>query len=219
LLAILFSQSRNAVLGVSAGLATAMSLGVRRGFVFAIAAATASLVLFAVALHLGNLPERLTSLDWSREGRIGLYLTAWQMFLDAPLFGLGNFTFGIHYPSYLERISLPGGYVPELRYIPWAHNLYLEALAERGLFGLLSFLALIASLASRVARGLCAAQSVELRAVRLALITSLVILLAMGLFDLTFLKDWVSFLFLLIAGLIAGPVGSLSPSANPKYSG
>ena len=185
----------------------------------AIAAATASVLLLAVALDLGNLPERLTSLaDPSREGRIGLYLTAWQMFLDAPFLGLGNFTFGIHYPSYLDRISLPPGYVPEFRYIPWAHNLYLEALAERGLLGLLSFLALIASLALRGVRGLRAAQSVELRAIRLALITSLVVLLAMGLFDLTFLKDWVSFLFLLIAGLIAGPVGGLAPSANPKNS-
>ena len=67
------------------------------------------------------------------DSRISLWLMAWEMFLHAPWLGQGPATFRVLYPLYLEIVPFPDWVVmdPWGGPVPWAHNLYLELLAER----------------------------------------------------------------------------------------
>ena len=59
--------------------------------------------------------------DWSDLKRLGYWAITWTMFGERPWLGQGPYTFGLFHRT------------------PWAHNLYLEILAERGLVGLTAF--------------------------------------------------------------------------------
>ena len=110
-------------------------------------------------------------------GRIGHWLVALDMAKGAPVVGHGPGSFPDHYLPRLDRLRpLPWGLEAEISFIPWAHNLYLEQLAERGILGLGVFL-LPLGIAWR--RGS--------RSVRAAVAAFAV----MGIMDLTFLKPWV----------------------------
>jgi O-antigen ligase len=106
-----------------------------------------ALDLFGVRARAGDF------LRLERDGRVGLWLVAWAMFRESPWLGKGVFTFGEYYrPSwYAFRVAFPAGYIPEARIIPWAHNLVLEMLSERGVAGLASFVYLIGSAAASCA--------------------------------------------------------------------
>ena len=65
------------------------------------------------------------------------------MFLNAPITGYGPHTFMNYYNSSVAKLDLPPDLPIDTRVVPWAHNLYLEILAERGLFVFLAFIALI----------------------------------------------------------------------------
>jgi len=85
------------------------------------------------------------------EGRFGLWVAAWRMFLAAPLLGHGAQAFGPGHWAYLPSWAprFPEGHVL------WAHNLYLDLLAEQGIFGAIAFIILLAQplcKAMRVAR-------------------------------------------------------------------
>jgi O-antigen ligase len=206
LAAVVLSQSRNAWIGLCVGLAA--WVGLTRTSRLGLAAAAGLALLFAGAFvfDVASFRDRVATLaSPAREGRIGLYLVAIEMWKEAPFVGQGSFTYGEHYLSMLPHTSLPQRYQPEVAHIPWAHDLFLEALAERGLLGLATFgwacaaiwMALVA--AHRSARA--AARSVPPAATATA--TAFAVFLAMGVFDLTFLKDWVLLVFALIAGLAA----------------
>ncbi|MGB9857719.1 MAG: O-antigen ligase family protein [Dictyoglomaceae bacterium] len=77
----------------------------------------------------------LTRLDMnssSKTERIYIWKSAWKMFLDHPITGIGVGTFGLAYPSY----KLPQSHIETT---PFAHNLPLNLLAETGILGFLSF--------------------------------------------------------------------------------
>lgn len=73
-----------------------------------------------------------------------IWAAAWQMFLDQPWFGHGPGMFKAHYVEYLEKAGYALSQVEDRRPMNWAHSLYLEQLAERGLTGLLALLTVIA---------------------------------------------------------------------------
>lgn len=76
--------------------------------------------------------------------RIPLWMAAWEMFLDAPWLGLGPGAFAVSSDGYLANVTVPSWVLFDQRHIPWAHNLYLELLAERGLLGFILFITLFA---------------------------------------------------------------------------
>ena len=73
-----------------------------------------------------------TTLDWSVYTRLLALHTAWEMFLHHPItgIGIGNFIVAAAYKVFLRIV---------------VHNTYLETLVGTGVFGLLSFLFIIAS--------------------------------------------------------------------------
>lgn len=128
----------------------------RGGLLAALAAATLAVVvlhelrariLAAVAGAVGAIAvllvlqprafERITQSDSSGTGRTDLWAAAWAVWQDAPVLGVGAGNFPLAKTAYADRI----GFVerPELLLDEpmVAHNVWLQALAELGLIGLL----------------------------------------------------------------------------------
>jgi O-antigen ligase len=201
---VILSQSRNAWLGLAVSFGALATLSLRRKAV--LFSATLAIALFALAyvIGIGNVPDRARKiLETPHEPRIGHWLVAWQMFQESPLLGKGVHTFGEFYLPYLKKIELPAHITPEVAYIPWAHNLYLEVLAERGLLGAVGFGAPLLAMLLTLRRFLRRDASPETRTLATGLAASLLSFLAQGFFDLTFLKDWVLLVFWLLAALVA----------------
>mgnify|MGYP001618282420 CR=1 FL=1 len=75
---------------------------------------------------------------WSGVHRLDLIGMCWRMFLDRPFFGHGINTFMSIYESYAEGMTFGG--------VSYAHNCYMQILAETGIFSLLAFLWMIGAL-------------------------------------------------------------------------
>ncbi len=82
--------------------------------------------------------------------RLPVWQVAWQMFQDAPWFGHGPGSFSVLYPEYVQSLALPSWVAFDDRHMPWAHSLYLESLAERGIVASLALLALLILLARQL---------------------------------------------------------------------
>lgn len=76
--------------------------------------------------------------------RIYLWHTAWEMFLDRPLLGQGPGMFKVLYPEFLPRAGYVFEELSDRRPMNWAHSLYIEQLAERGVAGFVALLLLLA---------------------------------------------------------------------------
>ena len=76
--------------------------------------------------------------DESASGRLHEMLAAIYMFLDNPLFGVGIANYTVHFQEY----SLEHGLMVRAADRA-AHSLYLEVVAEQGLFGLLVFVTVL----------------------------------------------------------------------------
>jgi O-antigen ligase len=139
---------------------------------------------------------------WDGTGRIPLWISAWKMFLDAPLLGHGPHTFVQLYQGYLQNVRLPSWLFVDSRNVPWPHNLYLEVLAEQGIFGFLAFLFLLI-------KGLFAALNVrtlalhEVRILGYGILASLSGFCFASFIELTFLRQWVTLVLFTNLGVIA----------------
>ncbi len=78
---------------------------------------------------------RIDPFSSSKTQRILIWKTAWKIFLDYPITGVGFASFSKIYPIY----RLPGAIEESMSF---AHNLPLNLLAETGILGFLGFLAL-----------------------------------------------------------------------------
>ena len=203
-----FSRSRNLVIGliVSLSVGTLTRRPAIRDRRLAGAAALGIVISGAAWIaDIGGIQARSLSLSaLASDGRIGVWLVSWHLFESAPLTGVGPFLFGDYYLPLIAQVELPAGYRPETSVVQWVHNLYLEALAERGVIGLAGFAVLVFASLTRVARSLGEAPSggrAQLQAGALA--SAWTAFLVMGLFDLTFLKDWPWLFLWLLVGLSA----------------
>lgn len=198
LVSLLASKSRNAwlTMGGVVGVWSLLVLGWR--WTLAIGGVGAGAVGGLLALDLFGVRARAGDfLRLSQDGRVGLWIVAWAMFRESPWLGKGVFTFGEYYrPSwYAFRVAFPEGYIPEARIIPWAHNLVLEMLSERGLAGLASFVFMIGAALASVRR--------RLREPRVAAaVSALAGFLGASMVDLTLMKDWVALMLFLLLALL-----------------
>jgi putative inorganic carbon (HCO3(-)) transporter len=76
--------------------------------------------------------------DNSIQGRASQYLTAWAMFKQHPLLGVGLSNFAYLYPEFSKEIGL----APSVSNRS-VHSLYLEVLTETGILGMSIFLSII----------------------------------------------------------------------------
>ena len=98
------------------------------------------LIFLAAVLLISDtaLVERLTSvftkLDTSSEMRLAFWESTIAMILDHPLLGIGWGAYFMVYPTY--DYYMQGNFIK----IVHAHNMYLNFMAEIGLFGFVSFM-------------------------------------------------------------------------------
>ena len=195
-----FYQSRVAMLTMVASIAcTAGFLRPRLGWVLGLTSLTVVLLVDAL---LGFPLVTKFVLRWDGSGRIPLWLAAAAMFVDAPLLGHGPHTFVLFYMSYLQNLNLPTWLFTESRLVPWAHNLYLEVLAEQGIVGL-------AALGYLLARGLSQAWRIqrtansEARIFAAAALGGLLGICLAGMIELSLLRHWVVVTIFVFLGVIA----------------
>ena len=92
--------------------------------------------------------------------------------------------------------------------VPWAHSLYVEALVERGLLGLISLLLLLALVGKRLYQGWISAGK-KLDSLQYALLCAYALFLLVGLFESTLQRIWVANVLFMFLGLAWGRRGPL----------
>lgn len=87
--------------------------------------------------------------EGSFRGRTGAMLTAWNMFLDYPFFGVGISNYSKNYAKYSSQLG-----IVNTGEVISPHNLYLEIAAETGIAGLGTFGAILVALFAGIKRAL-----------------------------------------------------------------
>ena len=195
-IAIVLARSRIALIALLVGHAITLWCLRRHRFLLV----TFVLVIVAACLDLllgGFLIGKIVKP--AAEGRAALWWSAWQMLLDSPYLGKGPNMFGVYYPEFVTAFPETDFFVVDERYVPWPHNMYLEALAERGAIGFVTLLAMLVTgthLAFRArARG-----NERTRTYAGALLGSLMVIAIAGGFELTFLHLWVPIISFALLG-------------------
>jgi O-antigen ligase len=190
-------RSRTAILTLLVALlcATAVSQNVRRCWLWWVGGLVVLLLVLLTCLDVFHFsgPSLLTKfLERGLSGRSKYWTTAWAMFGDAPLVGRGPHTFGLFHTT------------------PWAHNLYLEVLAEQGLLGLL---ALGGLLSCGLVGGwtLRRAPTEDGRLVGAGALAGLVGFCTAGAVELTLLREWVVTMLFMLLGVISHLVSMQPP--------
>jgi O-antigen ligase len=130
-------------------------------------------------------------------GRLGLWVSAWEMFRTAPLFGHGAQSFGtehgVHLPPWSPRF-------PERR-VMWAHSLYVETLAEQGLAGGAALMILLWHPLCRLRGGVLGSQgSAQRRSEIVCAFGGLAGFLVAAGFEVSFIRRWAAFAMFAILG-------------------
>lgn len=148
------ANSRGGIIGLAAGLAVIVVVGLRRERLAALVTAVGvPLLLIAWFTHL--IPARLTDgvlrqfrikdvsvngqlsdANFSTMERLAHWLAGLRMFQAHPLLGVGAGNYDNAYPLYGDLTTWPQG-------LGQAHNYYINVAAETGSIGLLAFLALV----------------------------------------------------------------------------
>lgn len=131
--------------------------------------------------------------------RLPLWLAAWRMFLQSPWIGHGIGSYALRYQDYLDLTHLPAWIAFDPRLTPWAHNLYLEILAELGILGILSVVVLLWLPLQARPRHL---QNSQAKILACAAKAALFAFCLSGFFELSLWRQWAGLTFLLIIGCI-----------------
>jgi O-antigen ligase len=189
-------QSRGATLTlVAAVVCTAVLLRPRLGL-------AVSFVVFLAALIVDGtsgfpLTERFLSLvDRPLHTRSELWEVAWRMFLDAPLLGHGPHTFVLFHK------------------VPWSHNLYLQVLAEQGIIGLVTLVALLVYGLSTAWKIRSAARD-DIRYLSAGACGSMIGFCLSSAIELSLLRQWVIVVLFLLLGVVT-KLSSLQVSGEKR---
>ena len=104
--------------------------------------------------HVSGFSKRITpEMDDSMRARVGAYNSAWRMFTDHPLFGVGLGSFNERFLEYkVPQARFPKNYIRGSEKGMEAHSTYLQLLAETGAFGFMAFVCLILSVSVQLIR-------------------------------------------------------------------
>jgi len=133
--------------------------------------------------------------------RLPLWLAAYDMFLDAPLFGHGGGSYLLLNPIFLKQQGEFALLNEDPRIAPWAHNLYLEVLAEQGIIGFIALLSLLVFYLRRGLKMLNKMPAIENLPLSPVLI-SMVGFCVAALFELSLWHQWVLLWLFMLLGLL-----------------
>jgi len=191
-------QSRTPILIAFISLVTAVSFHRRR--LFYIYAFSALLLVLIVDGLLGFPFTRKFALGFN--GRIPLWMTAFSMFVDAPILGHGPHTFGLFYLDYLHRLEIPTWLSVDPRPLSWAHNVYMQVLAEQGIIGALALVILIIC-AVRLAWRTHRHSEGDIRILNSGAFSALIALCIAGMFDASLMREWFVTTLFVILGIVS----------------
>jgi O-antigen ligase len=149
-LGIFFSYSRGGLLSLGFAITMALFLGMRNKLkaaaviIFVLVLIGASALL---AVNLSNPEQWHRFLDGMKQGestRPQMWRSAWQIFLDHPFFGVGPMMFDAWHAHYRGML---------LNRAVYAHDDYLQLLADYGLLGGIVVSLLIISILAQLHRG------------------------------------------------------------------
>jgi len=184
---------------------------------------------FPVALGLG-LISMVLIVDWIRgfslmgkvfygsvSNRIFLWASAWEEFLRAPIIGNGPHSLMYHEGTsisyapwvnnlYVDMLAEQGLLLTYREgmansHAPWAHNLYVEMLAEQGILGFLA-LVLLLGYAMKLAWKIWHDSNPQVRMFGAGIVAALSGFCLAGVYELSFIRQWVVLLLFTILGLI-----------------
>jgi O-antigen ligase len=149
LVALIDTVSRGGMIGLGAALVVGIVFaGPRRRVLLGTIAVTIAL---GVVGYYGSVAsqaarQRITTVEGG-SGRVDIWAVGWRMFKAHPITGVGAGNFA---NSTIDYLLLPGGPTSHNDFIvdepKVAHNMYLEALADLGIPGLVMFLGILVSL-------------------------------------------------------------------------
>jgi O-antigen ligase len=202
--------SRGAVVTLAVGCGVAAAPLGRRAALLALAAASAALAIDALQ-GFALVGKFATGVD----PRLSLWWIASRMFLDAPWLGHGPYTYGLLYGEYLSR-GAPGWMrLDPHEVVPWAHDLYLEVLAERGLLGFAAFLWMGIAAGIAIQRSLRGANP-ALRARGSGVRGALAGFLVLAVFESSFVRIWVAVVFFALLGMVERMSDKLPNALTPE---
>lgn len=160
-------------------------------------------LLFVVFVFLSpvfkiHIKEQFSSTNLSMVHRFSLWQTGWNMFMARPIFGHGLGTYMSNYNAYRvvdPTIAGSGG-------IWYAHNSYLQMLAETGIFGLCAFVYLVFSSLKSAIPVLRRAQDSFFGTVAFGVTAGIIAYLAQIFFDSTFYSLANAVLFWLLLSFV-----------------
>ena len=133
--------------------------------------------------------------------RTYVWHTAWVMFLDRPWTGQGPGLFKDMYFTFLGKAGYVIQELSDRRTMPWAHNLYLEQLAERGFLGFFALLGLLGAAMYRAAKSCNGAHSDLTRSLSAGVLAALIMLAISGIAEATLSRLWVAISLLILSAL------------------
>lgn len=137
-----------------------------------------------------------------------------HLFWQHPLTGVGPGMYGAHYrDAALKDWSWNGTTLPKVG-MPWVHSIPVEVLCETGLVGAAAILAILSGTIRRLRSSFCIGGTE--RELAIAISTALVVVLLIGLIDLSFVKDWFRCTWWLILGLAFANGHKSSLLRSPK---
>lgn len=154
---------------------------------------------FLAAIVAVIVVDRLFSLNIAQDFALiseeSTRLAIWYAGLDSvrqhPIVGFGPSQFYIAYEQVISSASLPDWLVLDPRGVPWAHNIFLEALAERGVLGLGVFVFLLVHIHNRLYASVRQMENAE-HSLSFAIYVAFLAFLFAGLFELTLQRIWVA---------------------------
>jgi O-antigen ligase len=127
--------------------------------------------------------------------RLSLWYLAFTRVTEHLLPGFGPGQFEFVYENYMHVTQFPEGFQIDNRHTPWVHNLYIEALIERGAIGFTALLLLLTHMLYRTRSSLESNRPSGNYAQ--AVFVSFAIFLFCGALELTLQRSWVVIFFAL----------------------
>jgi O-antigen ligase len=193
--AIAVLQSRTATVALVSAIGSTAVFWRSGRLLAGLLAASVLLLVFAYLVDLG-LAEKFIH---KPAARLNVWSTAWSMFIDAPLFGHGPHTFGMFHQTHQGAL-------------PWAHNLYLQVLAEQGVLGLVPLILLL-SYALMVTWKTRSCGSPDKRAIGGGAFGAVVAFCVAAVFELSFIREWGVIIWFVLLGIAA----NVRPAAAGKH--
>ena len=143
--------------------------------------------------------NKINSYSWST--RLPLWLAAFYMFLKSPVTGNGIGSYLLMYRDSLLNHGQLYLLNEDPRITPWAHNLYLEVLAEMGSIGFLLLIAILYK-SMKVSFMLIKDKTSEKALLALPTSTSIISFCFISFFELSLWKQWVTIILFIFLGIV-----------------